>query len=246
MNELQQIQGAWLLLNPKGKSTHWDIDEDSITEAGPDSSDHKPTRRIAIDADSNRITLTTFKGLKIEKGFYRLKGDSLQICLGNDDESNPIKSDAPSYFELSRCETRPAFLAYRPAPITHDVLGTLTWDRKDNWWTAAVPSSLVHGKRICISPEPDLQTNIRLASAFSTWLPKNYDTFIESAASEAFNYDLVWTDVSPTELAAALKINGVNIYDGFLRVWLDAGGATTDHLIQTVLDESHTIVSMEI
>ena len=215
--------------------------------AGVDSKDPKPTHRVHLEPSTQRITLVRFKGLTIQKGFYDLDGDSLQISLGHDDESNPINPMAKSYFALTRETDRPPFFIYRPDPRFDEVLGRMTWDSTSKWWVAHIDLPVIHSKQLGIAADPDLEQHLQLARSFLVWIALNYESFIVAAVDAAFDFDLIWDEtIDQSKLASMLTIEDVNVYDGILRVWFDAGGATTDHLIHTKLNEEHEIVEMEI
>ena len=247
MDDLQRIQGAWKLEHAGvDGTTHWDVFNDSVTEAGPHTKEPKATRRISLDPSTNRVRLIKLSGFSIENGFYRLDGNELQICLGHDDETNPINSESGTVYSLTRASDRPSFLMYRPDPISHDVLGVLRWN--NGWWAGEFSDPSIQSFKISISPEPNFKCDVSLVATFLEWIPSNYDSFIDHTSNVFFDCDFAsWDDnLDTARLQSMLKIDGVSVDNGFLTVWFDAGGAVTDHLIQTKLDEAHRIIDMQI
>lgn len=149
--------------------------------------------------------------------------------------------------------------------IFHPVLGELRWDEVMEWWTATVDCPHIENEQIGVAAEPDLEKHLVLVAAFLDWIRDHYEEFRQTASAELFEYDLVWpenhienaneldadafnaaADLVQAELARRLKIKGVNVYGGVLRVWIDTAGSTADHLVQTQLNENHKIVSMQL
>ena len=247
MDDLQRIQGAWKLEHAGvDGTTYWDVFKDTVTEAGPHTKEPKATRRISLDPLTNRVRLIKLAGLLIENGFYKLDGNELQICLGHNDETNPIDSESGTVYSLTRASDRPSFLMYRPDPISHDALGVLRWG--GDWWDGEFSNPSIQKFEISLSPEPDFECEVSLVASFLEWLPSNYDSFIEHAANAFFDCDLApWDDnLDTARLQTMLKIDTVSVNNGVLTVWFDAGGAVTDHLVQTKLDEAHRIIDMQI
>ncbi len=132
--------------------------------------------------------------------------------------------------------------------LTHHArLGAVRWDRAAELWYAAVDASLIRDQEIGVSAAPDIGIAFDRAADFLDWLPANLTQFKIVAAREAFNYDLIWNDdLEESELASRLTVQSVSIRGGRVEVWLDTGGATTDHLLLAKLDERHKIVDMEL
>jgi hypothetical protein len=129
--------------------------------------------------------------------------------------------------------------------MQHPELGALRWDPISKWWHAAIDVKFIREKTIGISEVPALEQHLNLAVGFLRWIEPNLEAFLKDAARAAFNFDLIWDDeLEEQQLESMLSIQGVNVYGGMIHVWLDAGGATTDHLIQTKLNEKHEIIEM--
>lgn len=247
MDDLSHIQGVWKLANPgDGNITHWDIYEDTITEAGPASSDPEPTRRINLDSESKRITLVKFGALTIEKGFYKLDGDSLEISLGHDDASNPIKPDCPAYFRFSRANGRPPFLVYRPAPWHDSVLGEMVWDSQLRNWHATVDiPPPIKSLECVIYDRPAFDTNIRLLRDFVSWLRSHTQEFVHEVAYQSSNMDLIWDDIEDEFVAENIRITHASILDAVVCVVADPRSFIDDeHVFHITLDESYNIIDM--
>ena len=131
--------------------------------------------------------------------------------------------------------------------MQHPRLGTLRWDPAAGLWCAPADASLIRDREIGVAASSDSGTDLELAADFLGWIRSNLEAFKAAAAREAFNFDLIWDDdLDEAQLASKLAIQSVNIRGGFVEVWLDAGGATTDHLLLAKLDGRHKIVGMEL
>ena len=149
--------------------------------------------------------------------------------------------------------------------MQHPVLGPLKLDNTTNWWVASVDMSSVEAKEVGLSADPSLEISIDLFLAFKNWLSQNYDKFIGMSVNFLFDFDLIWpenfiknfdslsrpeankaTIEVEKDLARKITINSVNVYDGSVKVWLDTGGYTTDHLVRVELDKNHKITDMEL
>lgn len=130
-------------------------------------------------------------------------------------------------------------------PLQHPTLGTMRWNSTLQWWYATLQTKGIRDAEVGIAAAPDFEKHLSLAVDFLNWIQGNLESFLHKAAIAAFNYDLIMDDeLTETQLESMLKIDSVNVHGGLVHVWLDAGGATTDHLVQTLLDDQHAIVGM--
>ena len=143
------------------------------------------------------------------------------------------------------------------------VLGELTWDATMSWWVTSVNLPMLKNIDVGIEPDPDLSLHISLLIQFKNWITSNHESFIKVAVDDLFEYDLIWpenfiknaddlsedefedaTELIEKDLATKLKIHALDVSDGVVSLWLDTGGYTTDHLVQTKLNEDHEIIEM--
>jgi hypothetical protein len=130
-----------------------------------------------------------------------------------------------------------------PQPLHHPRLGVLRWHPLERLWFAEVDRSRVRGGQLGVASAADLDR----AADLLDWLSDHRESFRASAAYQAFNYDLIWDDgLDEAELAAELTVQSVTVRQGEAEVWMDTGGATTDHLLLARLDGRHQIVGMEL
>ena len=149
--------------------------------------------------------------------------------------------------------------------MNHPILGELTKDETTNWWQAKIELPKLVDKYVSIEDGPNFEENVNKVKDFQNWYLANQQKFINDLVEALFDFDLIWpenfienadnlsedefdeaSEALENDLEEKIKIKSINIYDGILRVWLDTGGYTTDHLVQTKLDNNHRIKEMEL
>ena len=238
MHDLQSLAGYWRIEGGSDVGiTHWEIHKDLVTEAGPSSVDPEPKYRIKVDTDT--VTLIQLRVLNMSRGRFLLTDETLDLNI----TTGPMPP-----MRLHR-DARPKFFPERhPEKLDDSLFGVMTWSAVINTWNGQYRLS-ANAVKIAIGIEEtvNFDADRERLHAFLIWLDDNYETFLETAASEAFNYDLIWDEsLDETSLKAQLSIAGINLYDSNIRVWFDSGGATTDHQIQTKIGPEYQISEMQI
>ena len=149
-------------------------------------------------------------------------------------------------------------------PVVEDPqLGNLVWNPTTRWWMATVQKSIFQRNEIGIEGGPAFETHLAQMKAFLDEIDSHHALFLDQATEFMLETEVILPenfiedDDKLTEdewekayqqlqsnIRAKLEINSVNLYGGILRVWLDTQGYTTDHLVQTHVDQNFQIIDM--
>jgi hypothetical protein len=126
--------------------------------------------------------------------------------------------------------------------VVHDeILGSLTWDEQDSWWTFEVGPIAGRSIRGTIIPEdsrvPLAGVQLDTVRACVTWIRANEPAVREFITRESFDWWLgAWYDEeidevnTPEGFRETIRLGGVNFYeDGKARLCYEDGGLLGGH-----------------
>jgi uncharacterized protein (TIGR03067 family) len=275
MSDHEAIQGCWRLVSRlhRGKpvhdsATHWLFSGDKHKEIVPslvDDGKLRSTFSLNEETDPKAIVITLdYNGPDgppdphpiVLRGFYRFKGDQLEICFGILSQFPESFSDENGLVTLQRHagavpESRKS--SGTPA-LADEVLGRLAWDDNLNWYSGKIAKGDIS---VEVSLTRDQHGSVDRTQARARHVVQNLPTYIELARRYAVEnlLDLKndnWLDEEEEPLTAAAFRQRMTLEsmvfssNGGITFYHDDGNLFWGHCIQICVDAQDQCVGADI
>lgn len=193
----------------------------------------------------------------VEYAVYAISGDRLRITYCDEDYLDALTDSFPFTIKTLVRDPGPIPIGKKPSgvlPITHEVLGQLTWDdNAQSYFQRIHVGELVFGLSLVPGSENEPENVIERAVAVVGQIKQYIRVTQQCAVKGLLNIkNDTWREggddlVSRADFIKALVLDSVAIYEnGNVNFWFDDGGLFSDHAIRVSLDSCDNCTSTDI